>query len=394
MLPTSRSPVSLPRRPATLAELENSLAARLLQEGQHLEFKRELPSNKEVARQCAALAVQGGALVLGVAETDLGFVVSPIDYAGVREHVGQIAQDVPQPPVDVDSRLLHADDPRKGVVWIEIPPSPHMLHQVGGRYYRRDDARTRPMPDAEVSDLMALRDARPRMLERALDEALKRPEPAGTSLHARTCVVARPIGAAPDQLFARTGTPDEWDKFAYDLMPPNGPILTPAPVRAWGFISHQATPDGATRSADALMLYRDIVFEKNGALTHLSYSRGRDRRNADTVQPWPALRACLEVTGIIEAIHDRTGQPLLWDIGVSIRGVKDHAGAPRPRLGDRPAPRRFQPTFPRDDYTEFVLGVTERRLRLDRPGLVGELAGQLILECGLDFDTEYPGPTT
>lgn len=384
--------MSPPKCPATLAELKESLAAKLLQEGQHLEFKRELPSNKEIARQCAALAVQGGALVLGVEETDAGFVTSPIDCVGVREQIGQIAQDTPQPPVDLDSRLLHADEPGKGVVWVDIPPSPHMLHQVGGRYYRRDDARTRPMLDAEVSDRMALREARPHMLQEALDEALQRPQPAATSLHARTCVVARPIGAAPDELFARTSTPEEWDDFAYDLMAPSGPILMPAPVRAWGFISHQATPDGAMRSAEPLMSYRDIVFEKNGAVAHLSYSRGRDRRNRDTVQPWLALQACLEVAGIIEAIHERFGQALPWDIAVAIRGVKDHAGTSRPWFGDRPAVRRFQPTFPRDDYTAVVLGVTARRLRVDRRAFVRELAGQLILECGLDFDTEYPGP--
>ena len=143
--------MSLPKRPETLAELEVSLAAKLLQEGQHLEFKRELPSNKEIARQCAALAFQGGVLVLGVGETDAAFVASPIDCAGVRERVGQIAQDTPQPPVELDSRVLHAAEPGKGVVWVEIPPSPHMLHQVGGTYYRRDDARTRPMSEAEVT---------------------------------------------------------------------------------------------------------------------------------------------------------------------------------------------------------------------------------------------------
>ena len=386
--------MSLPRRPTTLAELEASLAAGTLQEGQHLEFKRELPSNKEIARQCAALAVQGGTLVLGVEETHAGFVASPIDYAGVREQVGQIAQDTPEPPVELESLVLHADEPGKGIVWVEIPPSPHMLHQVGGTYYKRDDARTRPMSDAEVSDRMAMREARPHVLGQALERALQRPEPAGTPLYARTCVVARPIGAAPDELFAKTNTTEEWDNFAYDLMAPTGPILMPAPVRAWGFISHQATPDGATRIAESLMLYRDIVFEKNGALAHLSYSRGRDRRNADTVQPWLALQACLEVIGIIGAIHERIAQSLPWDIAVSIRGVKGHVGTSRPWFGARAAPRRFQPTFPQDDYTECVLGATARRLRADRPALVQELAGQLILECGLDFDAEYPGPRT
>ena len=267
--------MSLPKRPATLAELEASLAAGTLQEGQHLEFKRELPSNKEIARQCAALAVQGGVLVLGVEETSTGFVGSPIDYIGVREKVGQIAQDTPEPPVELESLVLHADEPGKGVVWVEIAPSPHMLHQVGGRYYKRDDARTRPMSHAEVTDRIALREARPHMLKQGIEKALQRPEPAGTPLHARTCVVARPIGAAPDELFARTNTTEEWDNFAYDLMAPTGPILMPAPVRAWGFISHQATPGGNEKRRVPHVVSRHRVRKERGARASVIQPRAR-----------------------------------------------------------------------------------------------------------------------
>ena len=93
-------------------------------------------------------------------------------------------------------------------------------------------------------------------------------------------------------------------------------------------------------------------------------------------------------------LYERIAQSLPWDIAVSIRGVKGHVGTSRPWFGTRAAQRRFQPTFPRDDYTECVLGVTARRLRADRRALVQELAGQLVLECGLDFDAEYPGART
>jgi len=386
--------VSLPKRPATLAELRESLAAGVLQEGRHLEFKRELPSNRDIARQCAALAVQGGVLVFGVDESEAGLVVAPIEYAGVREKVGQIAADRSVPPIELDSSVLHSVETGEGVVWIEIPPSPHMLHQVDGTYYTRDDARTRPMSDAEVADRMELRKGRPRLLGQALERALRRPEPASASLHARTCIVARPVGAAPDLLFAKTRTADEWDDFAFELMVPTGPIVMPAPVRAWGFISHQATPEGASWGSQAIMSYRDIAFEKNGALAHLSYSRGFDRRNADTVQPWLALQACSEVIGIIGAIHERTKEAMPWDIAMSIRGVRGHPGTSRPWSGRRPVRQRFRPTFPRDDYTEYALGVTGRRIEADRVALVEELAGQFVLECGLDFDTEYPGRRT
>ena len=111
------------------------------------------------------------------------------------------------------------------------------------------------------------------------------------------------------------------------------------------------------------------------------------------MQPWLALQTCLEVIGIIGAIHEHTTRSLPWDIAISIKGVKNHAATPRPSFDFRPGPSRFQPTFPRDDYTERVLGVTARRLGAEQHALVKELAGQFVLECGLDFDAEYPGPT-
>ena len=141
--------MSLPKRPATLAELEASLAAKLLQEGQHLEFKRELPSNKEIARQCAALAVQGGVLVLGVEETSTGFVGSPIDYIGVREKVGQIAQDTPEPPVEPVTPETPAPPPlpptdRRRLVWSFIQRAPSL--PAGGAEVGAETAAINPWP--------------------------------------------------------------------------------------------------------------------------------------------------------------------------------------------------------------------------------------------------------
>ena len=116
--------MSLPKRPATLAELAPLLAASASDKRASIpEFESEPSSNKDFASQCAALAAQGGAHDLGVNETDSGFETSPIDYAGVREHVGQIARDGLQPPVELDSRILYADEPGKGVMWEAFPPS-------------------------------------------------------------------------------------------------------------------------------------------------------------------------------------------------------------------------------------------------------------------------------
>ena len=300
----------------------------------------------------------------------------------------QIAQDRPQPPVAVESYEIRGTD-GAGVLWIEVPASPHMLHQVGGTYYKRDDARTRPMTDAEVADRMKLRNDRPRVIKDTLAAALGRPEPEGKLSPARTCVVARPIGTGASELFEHTATVALWEDFAYSLFAPGGPIRSPAPIRAWGLVSHQATAQTATTEASAL--YRDIHFEESGAFTHLSYSRSGFER-ADVVEPWLALQACLEAIGVATAIHDRIGRSVSWDIALAIRTVQGRQAVTRPWRADRRRAQGFQPPFPRDNYTKIVLGATARQLREGPRSLVRELGGRLLMECGLCFDDEYAGP--
>ena len=380
----------LPDRPETLHALKDRIALGELRESRNVEFKRDFPANRVLAKQVAAFAAEGGVLVVGVAETESGLQMAPVDCSGLRERVEQVARDIPNPPVQVASHFLEAETPGSGVLWIEIAASPAMLHQVEGTYYERGDTQTRPMRDSDVADRMGLRRERPQLIQQALDDALGRGQPSAPSQHARTCVVARPIGAPHGEFFESTREHETWESFAFDLQAPPGFLLA-VPDRYWGLVSHLVVPAWQDfRSSGELAMYRDIEFHENGAFSHLSYSQNWLQGKEDGVFPLAALRACWEAISLVHAVQCHTGQRRAWDLAFSISDVKGRSV--RPRKPQR-ALSTFLPALPRDAYSGRILGAGTGRLEDDAKGVAEELAGRFIAECGLEFDEEW-GPTS
>ncbi len=93
----------LPERPETIDALRRQLKSGELHETRTIEFKREFPSNRSLAKQIVGFAVEGGVLVIGVAEDASGFQIAPLNCEGARERVEQIARDIPDPPVQIES---------------------------------------------------------------------------------------------------------------------------------------------------------------------------------------------------------------------------------------------------------------------------------------------------
>lgn len=250
----------LPNRPETIGGLQGCLSAGELCESRAVEFKRELPSNKSLAKQIAGFAVEGGVLVVGVAECASGFHVVPVDCDGARERVEQVAHDIPEPPVQIDSYVLQSDVPGHGVLWVEIPPSQAMLHQVDGTYYERGDTQTRPMRDADVADRMGLRRRRADPVLADLEEALERDEPGATAWQGRTCVVARPIGAADQEFYESTRSHAEWETFARQLNQLQGPLARVS-NKYWGIFASHSRSDAEKISDPVNRFYfRDVEF--------------------------------------------------------------------------------------------------------------------------------------
>ena len=371
----------LPARPTSIAELKERIDSGELRESRVLEFKRQFPKkNEDIARQVAGLAAQGGVLVIGVEEPE-GSVpgVTPIATMGARERVEQIARDIPKPPVQVESHIVDDGAPGRGVLWIEIPASPEMLHQVGGAYYMREDTQTRPMSDSEVADRMKLRQDRCGPIERALDEALAREPPAAPSLHGRTCIVARPVGADPEEFHASTHERAAWESFASGFQP-LWHFDDYVQNRYWGQFSNRREPPRH------LSTYCDINLRYNGAYSHLSYSQDRFADNEGGIAPFLALRACGDAIALIVAIQQCTGQRRMWDLAFSITDVEGRTARSSNRSVDFAGGRTV---IPRNHYRQVVLGVSTNNIEGDAGAVGRELTEHFVAECGLDFDVEW-----
>ena len=108
--------------------------------------------------------------------------------------------------------------------------------------------------------------------------------------------------------------------------------------------------------------------------------------NRGGIYPVLALRACRDAISLVTAVQRYTGQRRMWDAAFSILDVEGLRV--RPRGLNWPSP--FQPPIPRGTYSGLALGVSTERLEDDTRGVVEELTGRFIGECGLVFDHEWP----
>ena len=148
--------------PKTIEEFEEAVASGLLEECHDFDAKRELPtSNKELAKDLAAMSTDGGTLVYGIGEDENGAprVLAPIQLKGMAEKIDQIAQQSVSGTLKPRFTPLRLDgeDEGRGYLIVTIPASPEAPHQVtvGGdrRFYGRSDTGNRILSEAEVARL-------------------------------------------------------------------------------------------------------------------------------------------------------------------------------------------------------------------------------------------------
>ncbi len=133
-----------PWPPRTEAALETAAKNRDLVESHYLELKQELPpnsdpANKELARDLASLAIDGGLLILGVDEVQ-NYALTPVPLDGLAERVEQVAGsriDEPLPLTFIE--IESAANPAGGYLLVRVPASPRAPHMVDNRYWGRGD---------------------------------------------------------------------------------------------------------------------------------------------------------------------------------------------------------------------------------------------------------------
>lgn len=204
------SPTTPRWQPASEQDLQAALDAGLLEETKYLELKRELGSskaaNKELARDLAQFAIDGGLLIVGVDEhkddPSSPFTLTPVTLAGLPERVEQIAISLPDPPLPVTCTTIpSAADPARGYLLVSIPSSGAAPHMVEGVYYGRGDKTRHRLSDSRVLELHQRRADREAIAAGLLDTYIERdPVPSEVRRQAHLFLIAAPLSARPEML--------------------------------------------------------------------------------------------------------------------------------------------------------------------------------------------------
>jgi hypothetical protein len=195
-------------QPRTLVDVQAAIDDGTIRESHWLDAKKALngnaPAKVELARDLASFANDGGLLLVGVSEDKRAgtFSLSPIELAGIAEMVDQVARARCDPPMFVKCHpIADVDDVERGVMVIEIPPSPLAPHMVDCRYHGRSDSTKYNLSDAEVMRLFAVRTARQATTQQLIDAEIARDPILQDKDHETRCyVVATPLASPPDWL--------------------------------------------------------------------------------------------------------------------------------------------------------------------------------------------------
>jgi hypothetical protein len=149
-------------RPRTWADLESLVG--VAEETANLDFKAALSTNTgELAKDIAAMTVDGGVLLYGVEEdptTAVATTLAKVTLNGAEERIRQVigSRVAPSPTVEI-YYLRENDGDAQGVVVVIVPPSSLGPHMVEGRYPRRDGTTTGTLTEPEVARAYARRGA-------------------------------------------------------------------------------------------------------------------------------------------------------------------------------------------------------------------------------------------
>ncbi len=379
----------------------------LLAETHYMDIKREVEATsrgrKELARDIASFAIDGGTLLIGIEEDkeNRTWIPAPQQLDGLGERVEQIATSQIDPPVYVSCvDLPSGADERTGYLVITIAQSGQSPHMVDGIYYGRGDRTRSRLSDAEVVRFHARRHSAGRLTEAALEEEELR-DP--VLLHERKFghlhAVAHPVlgrpGMGRELLTSQNGL------FSRVLA---GDALVPAMVRDWsptlryasnfapraqGCSMHSGVLSGPGRTMDPEYGYGDpegglldIEFREDGGIRllvgRLVQMRGHDGDHSGTrvAADGLAIAYAFRLLAWSRDIAQATEYYGPWAFGVRIGGLR---GALSSRVVDDFTARAT--TYDAETYQETT--ESSRDEMTASPGLVvGRLIGRLLRGLG------------
>lgn len=205
--------------PRTEEDLQRLTDNGLLEETHWLDLKRELGSgnsaNKDLAKDIAAFALDGGTILIGVDEDTSPPRLWPVPVEGLGERIEQIARMRVDEAVQIRTTVIDsASIPGHGYVVVHVPQSARAPHMADGRYYGRGDKTNRVLPNTEVVRLVDRRRADRRDLRaeaRSIRIGLVGED------QPLFVVVADPLGADEEMLVSLTAS-SEWQATVLELV--------------------------------------------------------------------------------------------------------------------------------------------------------------------------------
>jgi hypothetical protein len=377
--------------PATVEELEHAVREGAVPETAVVDFKEALPiakKNHDLAVDIGAMTTDGGVLIYGVGEDEhrRPTVLAPIELAGARERIAQVAQTSILPPPQLDVRELRCDDGSgHGYLVVAAPRSAVAPHQVISgkdyRYYGRGATGNRILTESEVALLYQRRDQweldRDAHLAELVKNSMFQPDEALVYLHA----FARPVApdgelverAAPDrdvptllhELLRRAAEVGPQDSYSPDIRHANS--VQHRGAEGWRF--HDGL-QGREKPDPRAVIY--IEFDRDGAMRFFC-GRVGDTRDDDRLIFETSIAGNATVAyALAGLIYERAGFVGEVDVGVAVTNL---LGAVSIRIGRSGV---WGGTgFGNDDYRRTAR-IPASRLADDPRQVVRDLCGQMF----------------
>lgn len=386
--------------PATEADLQTAVDAGLLVESHYFEMKREIGStkgaNRELARDLAQFAIDGGLLIVGVDEhrndPSAYPTLYPVALDGLPERVDAIARTIVDAPLAVECTTIpSANDSSAGYLLIRVPVSGTAPHMVDGVYYGRGDTAKRKLSDAEVRALHQSRTVAKSAADDLLEAYVQRDPVTENRRQAHYFVVAAPAFPRTGMLLDAVSGP-QWHELFTELVKPGraiddtmfAPTLSRAAeyfrrhggVALTSWLTHDRRTMGYGGSAEDAF---ELELTEEGAVrmmtTRLSSQLGLDHPQQIITEVLPVLTR--QTLAIAAGIAGHTGYQGPWLLACAATGI---AGMPTTagRLGiGYPIPRDLH------EYRETTRASSAELTQM--PGLITDrLIGRLLRTAGLE----------
>lgn len=329
--------------PRTEEELQQLTDNGLLEETHWLDLKRELGSgnsaNRDLAKDVAAFALDGGTILIGVDEDTSPPRLWPVPVEGLAERIEQVARMRVDEAVQIRTTVIDSVSiPGHGYVVVHVPQSARAPHMADGRYYGRGDKTNRVLPNTEVVRLLDRRLADRRDL-RSEAHSIR------TGLvgddQPLLVVVADPLGADDEMLVSLTAS-SEWQatvlELVHSVVAAEQRTYAPTLADASGFARR---PGGVALTTGMHNGQRfagndhavEIVFTESGRLV-LASERAVTTRSFEGVvfPPPPDVTVVFEaliighvslLTRLSAAVSHRWGYTGSWRFALSMNGLRD-----------------------------------------------------------------------